>query len=74
MDIRLKTYLEVAAERPHPFYARQALRFAYEVGDEAAMQEATRLGALNWKPEQEIRMRSEPEPKIVQLQLFDEAA
>lgn len=78
-DPRLEAYLAVAQERPHPFYARQALRFAREAGDEAAMQRAIELGALSWQPEPPIRTWTEeeekkPEPKIIQLRLFDEAA
>lgn len=80
-DPRLRAYLEVAAERGHPFYARQAWRFAREAGDEAAMQLSIRLGALDWRPEPPIRMRGDGRRKmkpvrgeIIQLQLFEEAA
>jgi hypothetical protein len=78
-DPRLTAYLEVARERPHPFYAAGAYRLAYEAGDTAAMEEAVRHGALSWRPEPVVRMRGEGRAKvtrgaIVQLRLFDEAA
>lgn len=79
-DPRLTAYLETARERRHPFYARQALRFAAQAGDAAAMEEAMALGAASYQPEPPIRMRTEEEPEekpqitIVQLRLFEEAA
>ncbi len=75
-DPRLAGYLEAARERPHPFYARQLLRFAAQAGDAAAMEEAISLGALLWRPEPPIRAWTEerPELRIVQLELWEEAA
>lgn len=59
MDPRLKTYLELAAERPHPFYARQAWRFAVQAGDTESAELAIRLGALDWRPEPLIKATTE---------------
>ena len=58
-DPRLQAYLKIMKERPHPFYAAQAYRFAAQAGDTAAMEEAIKAGALSWRPEPVVRMRTE---------------
>jgi hypothetical protein len=77
MDPRLTAYLEAMREQPGClFYAMQAYRFAAQAGDTAAMERAIELGALRYEPEPLIRMRTEGEPegKIIQLRLLEEAA
>lgn len=78
-DPRLAAYLAAAMERPHPFYAAQLLKFAARAGDEDAVDAALALGALSWRPEPAIRMRTEEEPEIIrgeiiQLRFWGEAA
>lgn len=70
LDPRLHTYLKLARARCHPFYARQAWRFAIEAGDEEATQEALALGALLYRPEPLVRAWTE----MVQLRFWEEAA
>lgn len=76
-DPRLIAYLEIMRERPDcPFYAYGAWVLASQLGDLDAAYAAVRLGAADWQPEPVVRMRTEEEPegKIIQLRLFEEAA
>lgn len=58
-DPRLRNALACAREREHPYYAAAAYRLAQEVGDTAAMEEALRLGAANYRREGPVYARTE---------------
>jgi 16S rRNA G966 N2-methylase RsmD len=58
-DPRLRNALACAREREHPYYAAAAYRLAQEVGDVAAMEEALKLGAMNYRREGPVYARTE---------------
>ncbi len=73
VDPRLTSFLALAAERPHPYYAYGAWVLASRVGDLDAVVRALRLGAADWRPEPVVRMRTEEDrsTQVIQLRLFD---
>lgn len=61
-DPRLTTFLKLAAERGHPFYAWAAYALAKAAGDKGAVKQAVRLGALSYRPEPKVYAWTEPLP------------
>lgn len=71
-DYRLRDALACARERSHPYYAAALYTLARAAGDLAAMEEALRLGAANYRRSAPVYGRTEGE--VVQLTFFEEAA
>lgn len=61
-DPRIVAALACARERSHPYYAAAAFTLARAAGDTAAMQEALRLGAANYRPAARVYAWTEKRP------------